>query len=214
MTLLITLTVADIDTGPFNLYSNIDDYVNPFAELIEKSDLLAGYTSTVVPDGTTNIKVQSINELCSNFILLTVNTTTSTTTSTSSTTSTTSTTTTSVPLVVGQDYQGGVIFYVDGSGQHGLILKRAHLPSANWGDAISNCNNLTFDGYSDWRLPNVSELVKIYNVKNSLGVTFYTIYWGSNDYGAYGGTIDMRYGYTGSTSYKWNVSYVVAIRTF
>ena len=105
MTLLITLTVADIDTGPFNLYANGDIF--PFAELIEKSVLLAGYTSTVVPDGTTSINVQSVNELCNNFITLTVDATTSTTTSTStssttstSTSSTTTTTTTAIPTIL------------------------------------------------------------------------------------------------------------------
>ena len=92
MTLLITLTVADIDTGPFNLYSNVNNYDPAFAELIEKSVLLAGYTSTVVPDGTTSIEVKSVNELCNNFILLTVDATTSTTTSTSTSTSTTTST--------------------------------------------------------------------------------------------------------------------------
>jgi len=95
MTLLITLTVADIDTGPFNLYSNVDLYTDPFAELIEKSVLLAGYTSTVVPDGTTSIEVRSVNELCNNFIILTVDATTSTTTSTTSTTTSTTTLNTS-----------------------------------------------------------------------------------------------------------------------
>jgi len=94
MTLLITLTVADIDTGPFNLYSNVNGFTEPFAELIEKSVLLAGYTSTVVPDNTTIIRVQSVNELCNNSILLTVDATTSTTTSTSTSTSTTTITTT------------------------------------------------------------------------------------------------------------------------
>jgi uncharacterized protein (TIGR02145 family) len=94
MTLSITLTVADIDTGPFNLYSNVDGFTDPFAELIEKSDLLNGYTSTAVPDGTVTVEVQSVNNLCTNFILLTVDATTSTT-STTITSSTTTTTTTS-----------------------------------------------------------------------------------------------------------------------
>lgn len=99
MTLLITLTVADIDTGPFNLYANGN--IVPFEELIEKSVLLAGYTSTAVPDGTTSIEVRSVNELCNNFIILIVDATTSTTTSTTSTsTSTTTTTTTSLPSIL------------------------------------------------------------------------------------------------------------------
>jgi len=32
-----------------------------------------------------------------------------------------------------------------------------------WSDAITNCNDLTFAGYSDWRLPNVKELQSIVN---------------------------------------------------
>ena len=92
MIVLITLTVAGFDAGPFNLYSNVDGYVTAFATGITKPTLLAGYTSSVVPDGTTNIRVTSVGT-CTNYIDLSVLTTTTTTSSTSSTTSTTSSTT-------------------------------------------------------------------------------------------------------------------------
>ena len=81
MTVLITLTVAGANTGPFNLYSNVDGFVSPFASGVSKAALLAGYTSTVVPLGTTTIRVVSFGE-CTNTIDISVITTTTTTTTT------------------------------------------------------------------------------------------------------------------------------------
>ena len=98
MTVLITLTTAGTDTGPFNLYSNVDGYVSAFETGVSKAALLAGYSSALVPNGTTTIRIKSTGT-CVNYIDVTVVTTTTTTSSTtsttSSTTSTSSTTTTS-----------------------------------------------------------------------------------------------------------------------
>jgi hypothetical protein len=93
MNVLITLTTAGADTGPFNLYSNIDSYVTAFATGIAKSVLVAGYTSTVVPTGTTTIRVKSTGT-CTNYVDLVVTGTTPTTTTTTTPTPTTTTTTT------------------------------------------------------------------------------------------------------------------------
>ena len=96
MTVLITLTTAGADTENFNLFSNVDGYVSAFASGISKAALQAGYTSYVVPNGTTTIRVKS-NSACTNYIDISlVEPTTSTTTSTS--TSTTTTTTTVIPF--------------------------------------------------------------------------------------------------------------------
>ena len=38
----------------------------------------------------------------------------------------------------------------------------------NWNDADNSCNNSTKEGYSNWRLPTLDELVAIYNNKGSL----------------------------------------------
>ena len=62
----ITLTYAGGNTGPFDLYSNTDTYAAAFATGITRSALLAGYTSDVVPTGTSSIRVTSVNETCSN----------------------------------------------------------------------------------------------------------------------------------------------------
>lgn len=81
MTVLITLTTAGLDAGPFDLYSNIDGYFATFETGVSRSALLAGYTSTLVPDFTTIVRVRSTG-VCTNYIdvpILGITTTTSTT---------------------------------------------------------------------------------------------------------------------------------------
>lgn len=94
-TVLITLTTAGADTGPFNLYSDVDGYVAPFETGVSKSLLTSGYTSTLVPDTATVIRVKSDSVLCTNYIDLYLVTTTTTTSSSTSSTSTSTTSTTS-----------------------------------------------------------------------------------------------------------------------
>jgi hypothetical protein len=67
MNVTITLTSAGAGTGPFDLYSDLDGYIVPFETGVPKSSLVAGYTSTIVPDGTQTIRVESIG-VCSNYI--------------------------------------------------------------------------------------------------------------------------------------------------
>jgi hypothetical protein len=95
MNVLITLTTAGIDTGPFNLYSNTDSYVTAFETSVAKSALVAGYLSTLVPAGTTYVRVKSTG-LCTNYIDIYVTGSGTTTTTTTATPTTTSTTTTQV----------------------------------------------------------------------------------------------------------------------
>lgn len=109
-TVLITLTTAGADTGPFDLFSDADGYAVAFENDVPKASLVSGYTSTLVPDLATIIRVKS-DGTCTNYINLpivttttttstsstTTTSTTSTTTTTSSTSSTTTTTTTSAP---------------------------------------------------------------------------------------------------------------------
>lgn len=79
MTILITLTTAGSDTGPFNLYSDTDGYISAFETGVLKSDLLAGYISYLVPDGTNSIRVMS-DGTCLNFVDISITFTTTTTT--------------------------------------------------------------------------------------------------------------------------------------
>ena len=84
MTVLITLTTAGSDSGPFNLYSNLDGYTSVFEIGVSKASLLAGYSSTLVPDYTIIVRIKSIG-VCTNYIDITLNPSTSTTTSTTTT---------------------------------------------------------------------------------------------------------------------------------
>jgi hypothetical protein len=90
MTVLITLTTAGLDSGPFDLYSDLDGYVSAFESGVSKASLVAGYASSLVPDYTNTIRVKSNGEFCTNYVDMIVGTTT-TTTSTSTTTTTTTT---------------------------------------------------------------------------------------------------------------------------
>ncbi len=60
MTAVLTLTTAGADTGPFDFYSDADSFTVPFEVGISKAALLGGYTSTVVPDTATIVKIKSI----------------------------------------------------------------------------------------------------------------------------------------------------------
>jgi len=102
MTVLITLTTAGTDSGPFDLYSNLDGYVAAFETGVSKSALLAGYSSALVPDYTTTIRVKS-DGVCLNYVDIVLPTTTTTTTIAPTTTTTTTvapttTTTTTIPI--------------------------------------------------------------------------------------------------------------------
>lgn len=90
MTVLITLTTAGTDSGPFNLYSNVDGYTSAFALGISRATLLAGYSSASVPDYTSVIRIMSMG-VCINSIDISVEEITTTTTTSSPTTTTTTT---------------------------------------------------------------------------------------------------------------------------
>lgn len=100
-TVLITLTTAGPDTGPFDLYC-VDSLGNiigpPFENNVPKAALVAGYVSILVPDACEIIRVKSDNLLCTNYIDLTLPTTTTTTSTTSTSTTSTSSTTTTTTL--------------------------------------------------------------------------------------------------------------------
>jgi len=113
MTVLVTLTLAGADTGPFNLYSNSDGYVNIIATGVTKAALEAGYSLTGVPDDATIIRVKSTGT-CTNYIDMSI--IGGTTTTTSSTSSTTSTSTTLIPPIECYAYE---VCANDGTGDRG-----------------------------------------------------------------------------------------------
>jgi hypothetical protein len=81
MEISLTLTTAGIDTGPFDLYSDVDGYTTLFESGVSRADLIAGYITSSVPGGTTIVRVQSTG-YCTNYVDIDLfpATTTSTTT--------------------------------------------------------------------------------------------------------------------------------------
>lgn len=80
MTAYITISNVGADAGPFNLYSDVDGFISAFDTNIPKTILEAGYASNLVPEGTNQIRVQNINDICNNFVDVNIITTTTTTT--------------------------------------------------------------------------------------------------------------------------------------
>jgi hypothetical protein len=149
MTVLIYLTTAGAGTGPFNLYSNLDGYVTPFETGVAKASLttLPGYTTALVPDGTTTIRVQSTGA-CTNYIDIIIGATTTTTTTSGALTTTTTasptstTTTTLTPAECGEfSLEGGV------SGRTFNYTNCDGIPQTtivNAGDTTSDCIQLPY----------------------------------------------------------------------
>ena len=104
MTVLVTLSLAGTDVGPFNLFSNVDGYTTPIVTGVSRAALLAGYSLTGVPDTATVIRAKSTGT-CTNFLDMYIIGGTTTTSTTSSTSSTTSTSTTSVPPIECYGYE-------------------------------------------------------------------------------------------------------------
>lgn len=63
---IITLTFGS-EAGPFDLYSDVDGYVTPFVTGVPAGSFTFGYYTTIVPDGTTIIRVKSEGE-CINYV--------------------------------------------------------------------------------------------------------------------------------------------------
>lgn len=83
MDIIITLTTAGSDQGTlFDLYSNVDGYTTPFETDVAVASLIAGYTTSSAPAGTTTVRVCGKQAKCPNCIDIVVvyTTTTSTTT--------------------------------------------------------------------------------------------------------------------------------------
>jgi len=95
---------------------------------------------------------------------------------------------------IGDTYAGGVIFFVDHFGKHGLIAGKmdiltqsvAGLPETlfSWYDAIKHCDKWFENGHNDWLLPNRNQLHQLYLNKDVVpGFTDNNAnYWSSSEY--------------------------------
>ena len=148
---------------------------------------------------------------------------------------------------IGQSYQGGIIFYIDDTGKHGLIVtSEDQSPGMQWynGSYIATgatgtmigtgkdnttkivqaqgegnyaaklCDDLVFNGYSDWYLPSLNELSILYLNRDVIG--YYTAkYWSSSESDNYNAWYqNFNDGSQGSGNSKSNAFRVRAVRAF
>ena len=85
-------------------------------------------------------------------------------------------------LAIGQSYQGGIIAYIDSTGQHGLMAATAdYNATLNWQGAMDYCNGLTVGQHEDWYLPNQDELNQLYVNRVAIGGFNDDYYWSSTE---------------------------------
>ena len=118
-------------------------------------------------------------------------------------------------LTIGQSYQGGIIAYIDSTGQHGLMAATAdYNGTLNWQGAMDYCNGLTVGQYDDWHLPSKDELNQLYEQKTAIGGFTNYWYWSSTENGSNTAwEQDFDYGTQNVTS-KASTYDVRAVRAF
>ena len=101
----------------------------------------------------------------------------------------------------------------------GLMWQKTY-EEKTWQEALSYCEDSTYAGYYDWRLPNKNELASLVNYEKSEAPYSYfpdmpsEYFWSSStdvhDTNAWG--VDFNRGYVISSSGKTNYSYVRCVR--
>ncbi len=92
---------------------------------------------------------------------------------------------------IGPSGTGNIVFYVDGSGQHGLEAKRIDAAGGvhmDWGTAMTTaqaygiCLTPVLRTPNCWHLPTKSELALLWEQKNVVGGFANYSYWSSSEY--------------------------------
>ena len=123
---------------------------------------------------------------------------------------------------IGDSLGGGIVFYVDGTGQHGLVVAKTDMTGhstgkeegvMNWYDSNTAANAFV-DGYSDWFLPNKQQLHQLYLNKSAIGGIVDTYYWSSSESDASNAWAEYFVNGNQVAGSKSNGSCVRAVRAF
>ena len=89
------------------------------------------------------------------------------------------TSTASAQIKVGDKKNGGIVYWIDSTGKHGLIADVKDLGKFNWRNAIVACKKRGVG----WHLPTKDELNKLDENKDKIGGLASDAYWSSSDDG-------------------------------
>ena len=119
-------------------------------------------------------------------------------------------------LKIGDEYGGGIVFFVDAAHKHGMIAAKTDLPGPyfTWEEAKKACEDLVENGYSDWYLPSKDELDMLYFEKSAVGGFESVGYWSSTELSEDSAWFQLfGRGYKLDT-YKFNGALVRPVRAF
>lgn len=86
-------------------------------------------------------------------------------------------------LQLGDEYAGGIVFYLDENGGGKVFAPGGAQILDSWVNANSYCESLNYNGYTDWYIPNLDDLTKIAGANNAVDYGIYnTKYWSSELY--------------------------------
>jgi hypothetical protein len=100
----------------------------------------------------------------------------------------------SAAVKIGDGFQGGIVFYVDQTGKHGLTACAVDFGTRTmtWREAVNFINEYNqppddsclvgfVDNWGDWRLPTKEELTLLYLRRSVVGFFAKDLYWSSTD---------------------------------
>ena len=74
-----------------------------------------------------------------------------------------------VAVNIGDFHEGGIVFYIDDTGEHGLVAATSDPVNANFFNSIDIAEDYVAEGFDDWYLPNIEELQEMYLTNVLLG---------------------------------------------
>ena len=119
-------------------------------------------------------------------------------------------------LSIGDEHEGGIIFYLDDTGCHGLVCMPEDQGEYDWNKAKAACQKLTYKGFKDWYLPTRNELEMMYkNLRlQKFGHFTKSSYWSSSvTKKGCAWTLDFNYGGDNNRG-KYGTYPVRAVRAF